>query len=161
MPPANGASKVMQNRPRPAVAMPKGIVPALPLSYGKIQQKKLSIREKPKETIPPSTAPAVQAPINSISTTNAPHAHADRLIIEEKTFEVIKEPSKPVSATVADISSIAESLDGLSSTEGGVTIGSTGCEVEEKLVNVIDVKGEILGNIHLQPCHICKQGKKS
>ncbi|KAA8570334.1 hypothetical protein MFRU_005g04080 [Monilinia fructicola] len=142
MSPANGASKVMQNRPRPAVAMPKGIVPALPLSYGKIQQKKLSFREKPKETIPPSTAPAIQAPINDVSTTNAPLAHADRLTIEDKPFEVIKEPSKPAPAITADISSIAGSLDGLSSTEGGVTIGSTGCEVEEKLVNVVDVKAD-------------------
>ncbi|QSZ29956.1 hypothetical protein DSL72_004474 [Monilinia vaccinii-corymbosi] len=151
MAPANGASKgskVMQNRPRPAVAMPRGIVPALPLSYGKVQPKKLSIREKTKDTTPPSsTAPAVQPPVTPISTTNAPFAQADTPPIEEKSFALTKEPHKPVPAAVADIPSVAESLDGLSSTEGGVTLGSTGREVEEKFVNAVEIKGEIQGNL--------------
>ncbi|ESZ95844.1 hypothetical protein SBOR_3786 [Sclerotinia borealis F-4128] len=148
MAPANGASKVIQNRPRPAVAMPKGIVPALPLSYVKIQQKKLPIREKAKEINPPSsTAPAVQAPVTSVPTTNIPSAHADEPHLEEKLSEVIKESPKPIAAAVADISSIAESLDGLSSTEGGVTLGSTGRssterEVDGKFVTVIEIKAD-------------------
>lgn len=140
MAPANGASKAMQNRSRPAVAMPKGIVPALPLSYGKIQQKKLPTREKAKETIPPtSTAPAVQAPIASASTTNTPSAYAGEAG-EEKPSEVVKESPKLITASVDDIASVTESLDG--STEGGVTLGSTEREVEENFIGVVEVKGE-------------------
>ncbi|KAF7871893.1 hypothetical protein EAF04_004000 [Stromatinia cepivora] len=148
MAPTNGASKVMQNRSRPAVAIPRGIVPALPLSYGKLQQKKLSTREKTKETIPPSsTAPAVQVPTTSVFTTNTPPTHADEPLAEGKPFQAIKESPKRVPAAVADASSTSESLDGFGSTEGEVTIGSGSNERgsaeredEEKFVSVIEVK---------------------
>ncbi|THV49190.1 hypothetical protein BGAL_0207g00110 [Botrytis galanthina] len=155
MAPANGASKVMQNRPRPAVAVPRGIVPALPLSYGKLQQKKLPNREKAKEVAPPSsTAPAVQVPVTSISTIDTPSAHIDEPLPKDKVLEPTNESPKPAPAAVADTPSTSESLDGFSSTECGVTIGSgstgrvsterssTEREGEESLVNVNEAKAD-------------------
>lgn len=144
MAPANGASKVMQHRPRPAVAIPKGIVPALPLAYSKMQQKKLLALEKTKEIITTSsTAPAVQAPIPPVTSTKAPAAPFDRLPIEEKVLEAIEDSPNPVHAGVVDIPSTAESLDELSSTEGGVALGLTERGAEEKSINVVESKGEM------------------
>lgn len=151
MAPANGASKVMQNRPRPAVAVPRGIVPALPLSYGKLQQKKLPTREKAKEVVPPSsTVPAVQEPITSISAIDTPSAHIDEPLPKDKALEATNESPKFAPAAAAGTPSTSESLDGFSSTECGVTNGSgsterssTEREGDENLVNVNEAKGEI------------------
>ncbi|TEY40691.1 hypothetical protein BOTCAL_0427g00040 [Botryotinia calthae] len=150
MAPANGASKVMQNRPRPAVAVPRGIVPALPLSHGKLQQKKLPTREKAKEVVPPSsTAPAVQEPITSIPTIDTPSAHIDESLPKDKALEATNESPKPAPAAVADTPSTSESLDGFSSTECGVTNGSgsterssTEREGDENLVNGNEAKAD-------------------
>ncbi|PQE19885.1 hypothetical protein CJF31_00006393 [Rutstroemia sp. NJR-2017a BVV2] len=58
MAPTSNSAKALQNRSRPAVALPKAIVPALPLAYGRNQQKKTPARETGKENVPPATAPA-------------------------------------------------------------------------------------------------------
>ncbi|PQE20976.1 topoisomerase ii-associated protein [Rutstroemia sp. NJR-2017a BBW] len=71
MAPTNNSAKALQNRSRPAVALPKAIVPALPLAYGRNHQKKTPARETGKENAPPATAPAEStAPVAAPPTTN-------------------------------------------------------------------------------------------
>src|SRR5271155_601589 len=57
-PTSNSAKAVQQNRPRPAV--PKAIVPAIPLPYIQKRKQQVAAREKAKEEA--STPPLVETP---------------------------------------------------------------------------------------------------
>jgi hypothetical protein len=100
----NSAKALQQNRPRPAI--PKAIVPAIPLTYVQKRQTQQVVRAKvQQEEVLPASPPVAEspAPASPISETVVANGTSSLEVEEPTQAETLGEPESPL-ASVASVS---------------------------------------------------------